>query len=218
MPSEPASKRAIAFVDGQNLFYSARSAFGYSFPNYDPLALARTICVRQGWDLQQVRFYTGVPDVQDDAQKNAFWSAKLLQMSRAGVHVYKRALRYRNKTVKLPDGSTHTFLVGQEKGVDVRLALDIIGTAYQQTADVLLVFSQDQDLSEVADEIRRIAAAQNRWLKIACAFPVSPASSNRRGINGTDWIKIERAMYDACLDPRNYRPELSPRSPPSPRW
>jgi hypothetical protein len=25
MPSEPASKRAIAFVDGQNLFYSART-------------------------------------------------------------------------------------------------------------------------------------------------------------------------------------------------
>jgi hypothetical protein len=93
MPLEPAIKRAIAFVDGQNLFYSARSAFGYSFPNYDPVALARTICARQGWELQQVRFYTGVPDTQDDAQKNAFWSAKLLQMSRAGVHVYKRALR-----------------------------------------------------------------------------------------------------------------------------
>jgi len=139
-------------------------------------------------------------------------------MSRAGIQVYKRALRYRNKTVKLPDGTTHTFLVGQEKGVDVRLALDIIGTAYQQTADVLLVFSQDQDLSEVADEIRQIAATQNRWLKISCAFPVSPVSNNRRGINGTDWIKIDRAMYDACLDPRNYRPELSPRSPPSPRW
>jgi uncharacterized LabA/DUF88 family protein len=210
MPPEPASKRAIAFVDGQNLFYSARSAFGYPFPNYDPLALARTICVRQGWDLRQVRFYTGVPDAQDDAQKNAFWSAKLLQMSRAGIQVYKRALRYRNKTVKLPDGTTHTFLVGQEKGVDVRLALDIIGTAYQQSADILLVFSQDQDLSEVADEIRQIAAAQNRWLKIACAFPVSPASTNRRGINGTDWIKIDRAMYDACLDPRDYRPKQSP--------
>ena len=72
MPSEPASKRAIAFVDGQNLFYSARSAFGYSFPNYDPLALARAICVLQGWNLQQVRFYTGIPDAQDDARKNAF--------------------------------------------------------------------------------------------------------------------------------------------------
>lgn len=39
MPAEPAIKRAVAFVDGQNLFYAARAAFGYHFPNYDVLAL-----------------------------------------------------------------------------------------------------------------------------------------------------------------------------------
>ena len=94
--------------------------------------------------------------------------------------------------------------------MDVRLALDMIAIAYQQAADVLLVFSQDQDLSEVADEIRKIASLQNCWLKMACAFPVSPTSNNRRGINGTDWIKIDRAMYDACIDPRNYRPKQTP--------
>jgi len=40
MPTEPQTKRAIAFVDGQNLFYAAKEAFGYSHPNYDVLALA----------------------------------------------------------------------------------------------------------------------------------------------------------------------------------
>jgi hypothetical protein len=68
-------------------------------------------------------------------------------------------------------------------------------------------FNPDQDLSEVADEIRQIARQQLRWIRIACAFPSSPASPNRRGINGTDWIKIDRATYDACLDPRDYRPK-----------
>jgi len=29
MPAEPAIKRAIALVDGQNLFHNARNAFGY---------------------------------------------------------------------------------------------------------------------------------------------------------------------------------------------
>jgi hypothetical protein len=42
---------------------------------------------------------------------------------------------------------------------------------------------------------------------MASAFPFSPASPNRRGINGTDWIKIDRATYDACLDSRDYRPK-----------
>ena len=41
MPSEPATKRAFAFFDGQNLFYAAKEAFGYPFPNYDPRLLRR---------------------------------------------------------------------------------------------------------------------------------------------------------------------------------
>ncbi len=79
--------------------------------------------------------------------------------------------------------------------------------AHKGVYDIALVMSQDQDLSEVADEIREIARQQDRWLKMASAFPASPASQNRRGINGTDWIKIDRATYDGCLDIRDYRPK-----------
>lgn len=71
--------------------------------------------------------------------------------------------------------------------------------------DVAIVFSQDQDLSEVADEIRALSRQQTRWIKMVCAYPMSPTVVNRRGINGTDWIKITKAEYDRCLDPRDYR-------------
>ena len=60
MPIEPANKAAVAFIDGQNLFHSAKDAFGYTFPNYDVSALATAVCVNCGWNLVQVRFYTGV--------------------------------------------------------------------------------------------------------------------------------------------------------------
>jgi hypothetical protein len=70
MPTEPAVKRTIAFVDGQNLFHAAKEAFGYEHP----------------------------------------------------------------------------------KGIDVRLALDILGLGHRNSYDVALVFGQDQDLSEVADD------------------------------------------------------------------
>jgi len=46
---------------------------------------------------------------------------------------------------------------------------------------------------------------QHRWIKVACAFPSSPTSRNRRGINKTDWIRIDRETYDACVDRRDYR-------------
>ena len=66
-------------------------------------------------------------------------------------------------------------------------------------------FSQDQDLVEVAVEVRDIARAANRWLKVASAFPSGPNATSRQGIHKTDWFKMDKAFYDACLDPRDYR-------------
>jgi uncharacterized LabA/DUF88 family protein len=210
MPSEPAVKRAVVFVDGQNLYHAAREAFGYTYPNYDVLTLARTICDVKSWTLTQARFYTGIPDLDDDARWHGFWSAKLAVMGRQGVHVFSRSLRYRNRTVRLPDRTSHSVLVGEEKGIDVRIALDVISLAHRGAYDVAVILSQDQDLSEVAQEIRLIAR-QGRWIKIACAFPSSPTSRNRRGIDKSDWVRIDCAMYDACLDRRDYRSKPSPK-------
>lgn len=206
MPHEPAIKRTVAFVDGQNLFHAAREAFGYPYPNYDVAALAAAITDAQGWTLAQTRFYTGIPTPDDDPFWHRFWSAKMAVMGRQEVLVLSRPLRYRNRTVKLPDGSVHTFLAGEEKGIDIRIALDVIRMAHRNEYDVALIFSQDQDLAEVAEEIRVIAREQDRWIKVASAFPLSPTTRNRRGIGKTDWIRIDRATYDACLDRRDYRP------------
>jgi hypothetical protein len=128
-------------------------------------------------------------------------------MGTRGIRIFSRTLRYRNHTVRPPDGGVITILVGQEKGVDIRIALDVVRLARENSYDVALIFSQDQDLSEVADEVRAISIQQARWIKVACAFPISPTAENRRGINGTDWVKIDRATYDACLDPNDYRPK-----------
>ena len=54
MPNEPAVKRTIAFVDGQNLYHHARSAFGYTYPNYEVQKLAQAVCVGHGWNLERV--------------------------------------------------------------------------------------------------------------------------------------------------------------------
>ncbi len=205
VPPEPPTKRAMVFIDGQNLFHAALKAFGYTYPNSDPLRLAQTLCTQHHWECAEVRFYTGVPDSADNETWHQFWAAKKLAMMRSGVRVYSRPLRYRNKIVTLPDGTTHSFLVGEEKGIDVRIAVDVINLAHKRQFDVALVLSQDQDLSEVADEIRIIAREQHRWIKIASAFPYSPTVKHARGINGTEWIRIDRTTFDACIDPKDYR-------------
>jgi hypothetical protein len=103
------------------------------------------------------------------------------------------------------------MLVAQEKGIDVRLALDVVRMAHARAFDVAIVFSQDQDLSEVADELKIIVGEQKRWIRMASAFPSSPTSRNTRGVNHTEWIPIGRATYDGCLDRRDYRPKGVPR-------
>jgi len=130
-------------------------------------------------------------------------------MGTRGIRTFSRPLRYRNQTIPLPDGTTTVAPVGQEKGIDVRIALDVVRLALDNAYDVALIFSQDQDLSEAVEDVKKIARLEDRWIRVACAFPVSPTVSKARGINGTDWIRIDRATYDACLDRNDYRPKTS---------
>lgn len=194
MRVEPAIKRVVAFIDGQNLFHSVKGAFGYSYPNYDVRALSEAICQRNGWELKQVQFYTGIPKANISPPWHRFWANKIRAMKHQGIITFTRPLRYtfRNNTP-----------YGQEKGIDVRIALDVIGGAYSGTYDVALIFSQDQDLSEVVEDVRYIADSSNRWLKIASSFP--KGGKNRRGINNTDWQPFDKTLYDQCIDHRDYR-------------
>ena len=52
----------------------------------------------------------------------------------------------------------------------------------------------------------KISRSAGRWLKMACAFPHGPNATSSRGIDRTDWFRMSRDFYDACLDPRDYRP------------
>ncbi len=197
--------RTFVFFDGQNLFHSAKEAFGYTYPNYSPKLLAEHICSSRKWTVSEIHFYTGIPSATDKPKWNHFWTAKTAVMGTRGIKTFVRTLRYRNQIVSLRDGSTTTTLVGQEKGVDVRIALDVVRFALEDKYDVGLIFSQDQDLTEAVEDVKKIARIQKRWIKLACVYPVSPTAHNKRGINGTDWITLDRAAYDLCLDTNDYR-------------
>ncbi len=203
---EPAVKRAVSFFDGQNLFRRAMAAFGYHHPNYDPRKLAEAVCQVRGWENHGVRFYTGIPSRRRNPMWYAYWEYRSLAMRHSGITVVTRPLRYQVENILLPDGTTREIVTAQEKGIDLRIGLDVVKMARLGELDVAIIFSQDQDLAEVAEEIREIALSQGRWLKIVSAFPVSPTATTRRGINNTDWFRMDRVFYDACLDHWDYRP------------
>lgn len=218
MPTEPKIKRLVAFVDGQALFHASREAFGYTYPNYDVTKIVQVVADLKGWQPVKTYFYTGVPDMVESAVWHGFWSAKLAVMGTRSITTFTRPLKYATQTFTLRDGSTQTVRMGREKGIDVRIALDVVRLAAQGDFDVGLIFSQDQDLSEAADEVKAISRKLNRWIQIASAYPIGPTYLNKRGINSTQWVQINKALYDTCIDPNDYRtrPISKSTAPPSP--
>ena len=194
--------RTIVFIDGQNLYHLAKNAWGsatiansspYSWPSYDVENLANALVSRvSGRTLSQVRFYTGVPDRVTSRRWHGFWTNKLRFLRNRGVYVYRGRVN----------------AGGQEKGVDVSLSLDLVQATYQQQFEVAIIVSQDADFGPAVGVAKSIAQAQGRQLTFESAFPFSLGNISSRGVPGTTWIKIDKATYDSCLDPRDYRSRI----------
>ena len=90
-----------------------------------------------------------------------------MALKRAGVYVTTRKLRYHDATITNPDGTTQVATSVQEKGIDVRLALDIVKLARLRNYDAAVIYSQDQDLCEVVAEVREIAREQGRQIDLS---------------------------------------------------
>ncbi len=206
MFSEPDTKRAISFFDGQNLFRHAKTAFGHYHPNYDPKKLTAAVCAAKGWTVAEVRFYTGVPQREHSEMWHVYWTRRLTAMRHVGITVTSRQLRHRVEKITLSDGSEHWVPVSREKGIDLRLGLDVVRMARNEKLDVAVIFSQDQDFVEVAREVRDIARSQKRWIKVVSAFPYGGGATVSRGVNNTDWFRMDSNFYNNCLDVRDYRP------------
>lgn len=191
------------FVDGQNLYKSAKSAFGHHVPNFDIMSLAHGLAENQNCRLGNVNFYTGMPGIHEDPKWHHFWARKLADMGRMGVHIFTSPLRYQVQTERMFDGSERTFKTAREKGVDVRIAIDMVKHALLNTGDTMMVVSRDNDLAEAVKEARLIAADRRRRLEVWSAYPVS-RECDHRGIRDTRWMPMPAEFYNAHLDGRNY--------------
>ena len=191
--------RTLVLIDGQNLHHLAKIAWApvpasgsspYSWPSYDVEKLAAHLVGRLSQRvLTELRFYTGVPRSAVNKFWHDFWTNKCRYLRNQGVHVYT--------------GRVNSS--GQEKGVDVSLALDLIQATHERRYDAAIIVSQDADFGPAVRLAKNIAKSQKRYLHFESAYPVGPSSTSTRGIPGTKWIRIDQAAYDACRDPRDYR-------------
>ena len=133
MPRSPGGcffvMRTLVLFDGQNLFRSAKDAWGpsypYDHPSYDVELLAqRLVSLTPGRTLEEIRFYTGVYRKDQDWERHWFWTNKLDHLETQGAYVYRGRVRGGLNEAK------------QEKGVDVSLAIDLIQATHEQRYDV----------------------------------------------------------------------------------
>lgn len=176
-----------------NMYHHARNAFGDRDGRYDPVKLAEAVAQLAGYELVATRFYVGVPPSNRHRKLYGYWNARLSAMEQNGVSVFRGSINYAGGT-------------GQEKGVDIRIALDAIQLVLDESCDAIIVFSTDQDFQQIRPTALRVAQKLGTQIRIKSSFPRT-SSYFVRGIEGTDWVPFGPQTYRLSLDPKNYWPK-----------
>ncbi len=153
-------KRVVVFVDYQNTYRAARTAFHdhLTDPHWagqvHPAALGALITRLAGDPdtvFDQVRMYRGLPSSTKDPKGYGAARRQIAAWNKLpNVHVTARPLRYpRDYPASKPE----------EKGIDVQIAIDYVMMAVRDEYDVGVLMSGDTDLLPALGEVSRLGNA-----------------------------------------------------------
>jgi uncharacterized LabA/DUF88 family protein len=200
---KPAAKlRTVVFIDGQNMYKGAREAFGWTqkkghYGNFRPLALGRLLTKDSKRELRQVRLYQGLPDPHRDKLGNAITQRRLASWKADDpslVEIVTRAMKY-----PPPEG--------REKGIDVRLAIDLVSLAADNVYDLAVLASADTDLLPAIEFVVQRAKLKMietvTWEPIpGCEYDTAAPLDVRGG--GVIRRTVPKEEFDLIADRTNY--------------
>ena len=214
IPPEPHPLRVVFFIDGQNLYHACDRHFGQG--NCHPHLLAAELL--QGRALAGVRFYTGIHDPRTHPAGHAAMSRRIDAMQEQGVWVYTHQLKY--STCEVVDRSARPCAHGyckvithdqaREKGIDLRIGLDMLRLARHGEYDVAVLVSEDSDLNQAVDELMDLRDELGIWLAVEHAHAYSP-SSGFPGIRLKSCrreLVITPALFERIRDDTDYTQSL----------
>jgi uncharacterized LabA/DUF88 family protein len=201
-PGQNRTIRTVVFVDYQNMYRSAREAFGWEsegghFGNFRPYGLGRQMVRAEGRMLAQVRIYTGIHTPQRNPAQHAQMQRRIsarVAESPEKIEIFPRPLRY---SARRPGG--------EEKGVDVELAIGIVRLALDDEFDVVVLASADTDLVPalqfVADRMpeKRLVTVGLEPLE---GFDAPAPLDLPRG--DVERVRISKRDFDRIADKRNF--------------
>lgn len=187
------------FIDGQNLYHRCRDHFGW--PWVHPVKLGQELVkedqIAHGADsrvLTCVRYYTGIHQATQNAVQHTKMTNRLAAYEAEGSTVVSIPLRY--------DSSGQA----REKGIDVRLAIDMVRFGRKGLFDVAVVVSEDSDLDEAVQDLYDLRDHE-RWLAVENALPLGTTP----GVRKPRWLAsakrrrpISPAMFGKIRDSRSF--------------
>jgi len=193
----------MIFIDGQNLYKGLNRRYKVRL---HPVLLAQELC---GGDrhLAGVHYYSGIHDPSENEHMSDLVRRRHDLIRRTGVRVTERTLHYHwewrveqsdvpppwhHDAPKRTKAGVFRHRAAREKGIDVALALDAVGSLLSDDCDVAIIVSRDRDLMEVADEVRQRCAGV-RPARVEVAYV-----SEKRG--DEEFIISQLAGYDAFLE------------------
>ena len=141
-------KKAIVFIDGSNFYYRLKhiikkSANNTSLLDFNYQKFCFWLC--KDFEVVEIRYYIGVIRRKNNDQK----SEKLYNDQQ---RLFRKLQKHKVKIVlglliQHPDKTYH------EKGVDVRLAVEMIKLAREDKYDTAFLISSDTDLVPAVEEV-----------------------------------------------------------------
>ena len=181
-----ASKRAIVFVDGNNWYHNVKKVIGKP-RGLDFFKVGGIVCRRFGLELIGVWYYNAVPDI-DLGEENYYKHMVFLAgLKKKGVRV---------NACKLKVVGSHGKKIRIEKGVDVRIAADMIeASLVDDVCDVCVLLSGDADFLPMMNVIKR----QGKEVITA-----SVGRGYSRDLRSGDfrYVVLKRADLDGCFGGR----------------
>jgi uncharacterized LabA/DUF88 family protein len=179
--SKKSNKRVILFVDGSNLYHSIKQ-LGVNPGKIDYHCLFKIISKNQ---FPIVRFYTAPKRAEQGKKQRALQQSffeSLKQNPNLSIHFGKLQLVHKKP-----------FLSFREKGVDVKLAVDLITTAKEY--DIGILISGDTDL------VPAVEVATKKDKRIINAYFSMSSGKELRDKSGASF-RITKEILKKCMRTR----------------
>jgi len=216
--------RVGVFIDGQNVTIGARYAFGREegsngTGNMHPLLLGRALA--GDCDLVEIRYVTGIPNPDVDRDRWEVERRRHDLMASTDVVVLEKPLKYRwqwdirnERDLGDPrdhkgdtvDAKAKSRNIGQEKGIDVWLALDALIMCTRADIDKVIIATADTDLDMVPRYLRMMPGHEDTLVAQAKVL------SSKRDIHQNDaydeTMAIDEHIFEQARDDFDYGDDL----------